>query len=40
MDSNELRCSLAFKQISKSANSSLPIKKVVNAVAASTAKAM
>ncbi len=40
MESNELRCSFAFKQISKTANSSLPVKKVINTVAASTAKAL
>jgi len=40
MDTTENRFSLAFKQITKTANSILPFRKMVNSIAASTAKAL
>ena len=40
MDDTENRYSLAFKQIAKITNSDLPLKKLINAIAGSTAKAL
>jgi len=40
MESKELQFALAFKQISKTANSPIPLKKAVNLVAASTARGL
>jgi bifunctional protein TilS/HprT len=40
MDATENRYSLAFKQISKLTNSSLPLRRLVNSIAGSTAKAL
>lgn len=40
MDNSENSYSQAFKQIAKTANSSLPLKKALNSIAKSTAKAM
>ncbi len=40
MDATENRCSLAFKQIARVTNSALPVKKMLNLVAASAAGAL
>lgn len=40
MDPTENRYSIAFKQIARTLNSSLPLRKLVNSIAASTARAL
>ncbi|MCX6006563.1 MAG: hypothetical protein NTZ34_04780, partial [Chloroflexi bacterium] len=40
MDATENRYSLAFKQIAKITNSGLPLRKLVNTIAGSAAKAL
>ena len=40
MDATENRYSLAYKQVARVANDTLPVKKLVSSIAASTAKGL